>query len=322
MLELKNVHKRFNLEEGLFAGYGRFIYAVNGVSFLINQGETYGLVGESGCGKSTISRLIAGIYAGDEGEINIHLNDGALYRQGKENDKKRVGVLRQAVRYIFQDPAKSLDPKMTVGAILTEGYRFTPNYPGKKKALEEAAETLELVGLSVNDLSRRPSEFSGGQRQRISIARALITKPQLLICDEVVSALDVSVQSQIINLLIDIKNRYGITMLFISHDLTLVSYISDRVAVMYGGMIMEEGASIDILEKHVHPYTSLLYSSVAEGGTLESKMPDESPDITEPLAGCPFYSRCPKRIDRCKNEIPVLKPAAVSPIHKAACHCI
>lgn len=318
MLEINSLYKKFNLEDGLFARYGRFVYAVNGVTLKINDGETYGLVGESGCGKSTLSRIIAGIYSYDSGEIKFTSKSGEVFFPCREKKKERIKKLRKAVRYIFQDPAKSLDPRQPISEILTEGVRWSGQF-GKKEALKQAEIMLSAVGLNPEDLSRRPGDFSGGQRQRISIARALITKPEILLCDEVVSALDVSVQSQIINLLLELKKKYGITILFISHDLSVVSYISDRVGVMYGGMLMEEAAADKIMTEHRHPYTKLLYSSVTETskkGSFE-KNDDEVANLVIPLSGCPFANRCPEADDDCRKTVPQMKE--ISAGHRAAC---
>lgn len=318
MLEINSLYKKFNLEDGLFARYGRFVYAVNGVTLKINDGETYGLVGESGCGKSTLSRIIAGIYSYDSGEIKFTSKSGEVFFPCREKKKERIKNLRKVVRYIFQDPAKSLDPRQPISEILTEGVRWSGQF-GKKEALKQAEIMLSAVGLNPEDLSRRPGDFSGGQRQRISIARALITKPEILLCDEVVSALDVSVQSQIINLLLELKKKYGITILFISHDLSVVSYISDRVGVMYGGMLMEEAAADKIMTKHYHPYTKLLYSSVTETskkGSFE-KNDDEVANLVIPLSGCPFANRCPEADDDCRKTVPQMKE--ISAGHRAAC---
>lgn len=318
MLEINSLYKKFNLEDGLFARYGRFVYAVNGVTLKINDGETYGLVGESGCGKSTLSRIITGIYSYDSGEIKFTSKSGEVFFPCREKKKERIKNLRKAVRYIFQDPAKSLDPRQPISEILTEGVRWSGQF-GKKEALKQAEIMLSAVGLNPEDLSRRPGDFSGGQRQRISIARALITKPEILLCDEVVSALDVSVQSQIINLLLELKKKYGITILFISHDLSVVSYISDRVGVMYGGMLMEEAAADKIMTKHYHPYTKLLYSSVTETskkGSFE-KNDDEVANLVIPLSGCPFANRCPEADDDCRKTVPQMKE--ISAGHRAAC---
>ncbi len=318
MLEINSLYKKFNLEDGLFARYGRFVYAVNGITLKINDGETYGLVGESGCGKSTLSRIIAGIYSYDSGEIKFTSKSGEVFFPCREKKKERIKNLRKAVRYIFQDPAKSLDPRQPISEILTEGVRWSRQF-SKKEALKQAEIMLSAVGLNPEDLSRRPGDFSGGQRQRISIARALITKPEILLCDEVVSALDVSVQSQIINLLLELKKKYGITILFISHDLSVVSYISDRVGVMYGGMLMEEAAADKIMTEHRHPYTKLLYSSVTETskkGSFE-KNDDEVANLVIPLSGCPFANRCPEADDDCRKAVPQMKE--ISAGHRAAC---
>ncbi|OQY31915.1 MAG: dipeptide/oligopeptide/nickel ABC transporter ATP-binding protein [Spirochaetaceae bacterium 4572_59] len=305
LLELNHLEKRFPLEAGLFARYGRFVYAVNDVSIKLHRGESYGLVGESGCGKTTLARLAIQMYKQDGGEILYHgRNSGSL--KLSELNRKELFNYRTKVKYVFQDPARSLNPRMTIYKILTAGYRQSPHWPGEQNAREEAAEMMRTVGLNPDDLDRRPSDFSGGQRQRVSIARALIMKPELLICDEVVSALDVSIQSQILNLLLELKEKFKLTMLFIAHDLTVTSYLCDRIGVMYRGRIMEEAAAQDLVQHRFHPYTRLLYDSIPSRMNRDMNLSGFEPfDSTRALKGCPFYHRCGSRTEKCHNRPPM-----------------
>ena len=333
VISVSNLHKRFNLEAGFFARLGRFVYAVNGVSFTIGRNETYGLVGESGCGKTTTARLLVRMYEADEGEIIYRSNDGNSgdVRKLKGEDFRRY---REKVKYVFQDPARSLNPRMTVFDILTSGARWSArrhDAPGKLR--EEAAAILEEVGLSGADLERRPAEFSGGQRQRISIARGLMMEPELLICDEVVSALDVSIQGQILNLLIDLRNRRqssgqdnsrrDISFLFIAHDLKVACYFCDRIGVMYQGEIMEEAPAGDLWKNHLHPYTELLFSSAGNAVPPGSPSGSQKSESKAALAGlssvscCAFAPRCPYAEDRCFREKPGLRDAEDG--HKLRC---
>lgn len=308
VIEVTGLKKKFNLEAGFFARFGRFVYAVNDVSFSIGRNESYGLVGESGCGKTTTARLLVRMYEQDKGSI-------LFYGSGKEGDaegldiqkigRKNLKKYREKVKYIFQDPARSLNPRMSVYDVLVSGYRWSSLWPGKDRAREEASSILEEVGLSAEDLDRRCAEFSGGQRQRISIARGLLMKPELLICDEVVSALDVSIQGQILNLLLDIRERRALSFLFIAHDLKVASYFCDRIGVMYRGEMMEEAPARDLYQTALHPYTRLLFSSLEDKTNNENEvLKGEVKTPTSKLTGCVFSDRCPLVDSRCISEHP------------------
>jgi len=323
VLTVSRLQKRFNLEAGFFARYGRFVYAVNGVSFSIGKNEAYGLVGESGCGKTTTARLLVRMYEADAGEILYHRGDrpvavGALR-------KEELRQYREKVRYVFQDPARSLNPRMSVYEVLVSGCRkpLRKRGVGEKQLRQKAAAILEEVGLQAADLEKRPSEFSGGQRQRISIARGLLMEPDLLICDEVVSALDVSIQGQILNLLLDIREKRGMSFLFIAHDLKVACYFCDRIGVMYNGELVEEAPAGGLYLEALHPYTRLLFSSAAGGArddyAAESVAPRrERTGKTAPdTGGCAFAGRCPRPVERCSREHPELREAG--PGHLIRC---
>jgi oligopeptide/dipeptide ABC transporter ATP-binding protein len=309
------VVKHYPARAGLFGRGSGTVRAVDGVSFSVRRGETLGLVGESGCGKSTLGRTLLRLLEPTAGEV---LFDGLpVFRlKGPE-----LRALRRRMQFVFQDPAASLDPRMRAEAIVGEGlviHRI--GTPAERRAT--VRQLFEQVGLSPAHLRRYPHEFSGGQRQRLGIARALALRPELVICDEPVSALDVSVQAQVVNLLLDLQRAYGLTYLFIAHDLRLVHHVSDRVVVMYLGRIVELGHRDAVYREPLHPYTQALLSAVPR---LEPGAPGprlyvegEPPSPSAPPPGCRFHPRCPKRFDRCSREDPALKPAAEGRL--VACH--
>ncbi|MCL2127386.1 MAG: ABC transporter ATP-binding protein [Treponema sp.] len=331
LLTVTGLQKRFNLEAGFFARFGRFVTAVNGVSFSIGRNEAYGLVGESGCGKTTTARLLVRMYEPDGGNIVYH-NNGGLADVGAL-DKNRLRQYRQKVKYVFQDPARSLNPRMSILDVLISGLRW--NRPenvqggwGGRQFREKAVSALEEVGLSASDLDRRPSEFSGGQRQRISIARSLLPQPELLICDEVVSALDVSIQAQILNLLLDIREKRNgenraMAFLFIAHDLKVACYFCDRIGVMYSGELMEEAPAADLWREGRHPYTKMLFASAtgmkSPAAPLPAKTTAENEAENSSAPCCAFAPRCKEAVKRCFLEPPPL--VQISEGHAMRCHC-
>jgi oligopeptide/dipeptide ABC transporter ATP-binding protein len=307
LISIENLEKRFNLEAGFFAPFGRFVHAVRGLSFSIGENESYGLVGESGCGKTTTARLLVRMYDWDKGAVRYGEGVDVAALSGPA-----LKAYREKVRYIFQDPARSLNPRMTVSEVLISGYRHASRFPGEKEARKEAVRILEEVGLSPEDQEKRPAEFSGGQRQRISIARGLLMQPELLICDEVVSALDVSIQGQILNLLLDIREKRGLSFLFIAHDLRVACYFCDRIGVMYRGELMEEGPAEYLYQDARHPYTRLLFSSVSGSRDFRnSPSPPPGAAAGEAAGGdgpqCPFAPRCTQAEERCFAEHPELR---------------
>jgi len=333
LLEARDLAKRFNLEAGFFARFGKFVRAVNGVSLSIGEDEAYGLVGESGCGKSTTARLLVRMYEADAGAVRFWPRGAELGKMADDGSvdvralgRRALAAYRSRVKYVFQDPARSLDPRMSVADVLLSGYRWSPSWPGRALALAEAAAILEEVGLSASDLERRPPEFSGGQRQRISIARALLLRPDLLICDEVVSALDVSVQGQILNLLIETRRRRKLSILFIAHDLKVACYFCDRIGVMYKGEMMEEAPARDLWKAALHPYTRFLFASApgmdpsagnerAAGGAVTAASPEPRTDAWE---GCAYAARCPLADDRCRSQRPEFRE--IAPAYRVRCH--
>lgn len=312
LLTLDGVCKYFKVSGGT-------LKAVDNVTLDIYKGETLGLVGESGCGKSTLGRVTMGIYAPTKGEMSF---------EGKKLDlhktKARFDYSKKA-QIIFQDPYASLDPRMTVGSIIEEGMLIHKMYDAAKRK-ERVYELLETVGLNREHANRFPHEFSGGQRQRIGIARALAIEPEFIVCDEPISALDVSIQSQIINLLHDLQEKLGLTYLFIAHDLNIVKYISDRIAVMYLGNVVELASSDELYANTLHPYSKALLSAVPVPDPESEAQKNRqilSGDVPSPIntpKGCNFAGRCPVACDKCKESKPLLKE--VRPNHYVACHLV
>ncbi|MEG1254754.1 oligopeptide/dipeptide ABC transporter ATP-binding protein [Clostridium sp.] len=313
LIEVKNLKKYFQV------GANATLKAVDDVSFNIFKGETLGLVGESGCGKTTCGRTVMGLYGATDGEILFDGSDISKY-----NKKEKKEFTRRA-QIIFQDPYASLNPRMTVGDIVGEGIDVHNIHSGQER-LERIYELLQLVGLNKEHASRFPHEFSGGQRQRIGIARALAIEPDFIVCDEPISALDVSIQAQVVNLLIKLQNELGLTYLFIAHDLSMVKHISDRVGVMYLGTMVELASSADLYAKPLHPYTQALLSAIPvpdpEVAKNKERIPleGEVPSPINPKPGCRFAPRCRYAKPICSEQNPILKE--IEPNHFAACHIL
>lgn len=298
ILKVEGLKKYFPVRRGFFQRVSGWVKAVDGVDFELEQGKTWGLVGESGCGKSTVARLVLRLLEPDAGNIIYRGTDiGGL-------SHSEIKPLRKEMQIVFQDPFGSLNPRMTVGQSIEEGLRILELPRPKRK--ERIQELLEMVGISGGSADRYPHEFSGGQRQRIGVARALSVEPDLIICDEPISALDVSIQAQIINLLEDLQEQLQLTYIFISHDLNVVGYISDRVAVMYLGQIMEYASADEIFENPVHPYTLALLSAVpvAEPGreVEVTSLGGDVPSPLDPPPGCKFQGRCPLVEEKCRKQ--------------------
>ena len=316
ILKVSHLKKYFPVTSGVFMRRTGWIHAVDDVSLAVEEGETLGIVGESGCGKTTLGRCIMGLYAPTHGRVEIQGSSIARLNSAARRE------LARTIQMIFQDPFESLNPRQTVRQVLEEKYHIQG-----RKDLDMEAEIrglMEQVGLPVDALSKFPHEFSGGQRQRIGIARAVSLAPKIIICDEPVSALDVSVQSKILNLLLELQENMGLTYVFISHDLSVVRHISDRIAVMYLGKIMEVASTEAIYEQTRHPYTRALLSAIPEPDPTVPPTPllltGEVPSVENPPRGCRFHTRCPHVQDICRSQEPELaaKPDALD--HFSACH--
>ncbi len=320
ILEVENLKKFFPIHKGIFRKVVGYVKAVDDVNFFIREGETLGLVGESGCGKSTTGRCIIKLLEPTEGKINFRLN-GELKDIAKA-EREEMKEIRRNIQIIFQDPFSSLDSRMSIRDIIAEPL-YVNKIGNRKSRTKRVKELLERVGLSSYHMNRYPHEFSGGQRQRIGIARALALNPRVIICDEPVSALDVSVQAQVLNLLEDLQKDFGLTYLFVAHDLSVVEHISDRVMVMYLGKIVEIADADKIYQNPKHPYTEALLGSIPVGDPRSNKkripLGGNVPDPSNPPAGCNLHPRCPYAQDRCKEEEPVLLELDGEKNHYVSC---
>jgi oligopeptide/dipeptide ABC transporter ATP-binding protein len=315
VLEVVNLQKRFELRRGIFSRVEGHVHAVDGVSFAVEQGETLGLVGESGCGKSTVGRMALRLTAPTAGRIVLDGHDITTL------GNRELRPHRRNIQIVFQDPASSLDPRQKGGDIVGEYLKIHTRLT-KRELRERVAELFEKVGLRPAQMENYPHEFSGGQRQRLGIARALSLNPKIIICDEAVSALDVSIQAQVINLLCDLQDEFNLSYLFIAHDLAVVEHISRRVAVMYLGRIVELASKHELFGNPLHPYTEILLAAVPiPDPTFERARTIVQGDVASPInrpSGCHFHPRCPYAFDRCRVETPPL--VEVAPNHLVSCH--
>ena len=322
LLQIENLKKYFPVKgDRLFEK--KYVQAVESVSFFIYRGETLGIVGESGCGKTTLGRTIIRLYEPTSGRI---VYDGTPIYDSEQNIAVKMLPYRRKMQIIFQDPSASLDPRMTVGEIVGEALDIHGLFQGKAERRERINQLLDEVGLNTEHANRFPHEFSGGPQQRVGIARALAVEPEFIVCDEPISALDVSIQSQVVNMLEDLQREKHLTYLFIAHDISVVRHISNRIGVMYLGQMVELAESNELCSHPIHPYTESLLSAVpipdpdVTRGRQRILLEGEIPSPLNPPSGCRFHTRCPHATDRCRQEQPVLKEQ--SPGHYAACHLL
>ena len=322
LLEIKDLKKYFTVKKSGF-NKNQMVKAVDGVSMDIFRGETLGLVGESGCGKTTLGRTIIRLYETTSGSI---IYDGKPIYDSEQKIAEKMLPYRRKMQIIFQDPSASLDPRMTVGEIVGEALDIHKLYTGKGEREARINQLLEEVGLNTEHSNRFPHEFSGGQQQRIGIARALAVEPEFIVCDEPISALDVSIQSQVVNMLEDLQDELGLTYLFIAHDISVVRHISNRIGVMYLGNLVELAESYELYRNPIHPYTKTLMSAVPIPDPVVTRarerviLEGDIPSPINPPSGCKFHTRCPYATERCKQEVPVFKDHGGG--HYAACHLL
>ena len=322
LLEIKDLKKYFTVKKSGF-NKNQMVKAVDGVSMDIFRGETLGLVGESGCGKTTLGRTIIRLYEPTSGSI---IYDGKPIYDSEKKIAEKMLPYRRKMQIIFQDPSASLDPRMTVGEIVGEALDIHKLYTGKGEREARINQLLEEVGLNTEHSNRFPHEFSGGQQQRIGIARALAVEPEFIVCDEPISALDVSIQSQVVNMLEDLQAELGLTYLFIAHDISVVRHISNRIGVMYLGNMVELAESYELYKNPIHPYTKTLMSAVPIPDPQVTRarerliLEGDIPSPINPPSGCKFHTRCPYATERCSQEIPEFKDYGGG--HYAACHLL
>ena len=319
LIRVQNLKKHFPITAGVFRRQVGTVKAVDGISFDLLPKETLGLVGESGCGKTTAGRTVLNLYTATEGKVYFGQTEVTAL------GVNQLRLMRQKMQMIFQDPQDSLNPRMTVGSIISEPLMEHTKASGSQRT-ERVEELLQAVGLNAKYMNRYPHEFSGGQRQRIGVARALALNPEFIICDEPIAALDVSIQAQVVNLLEDLQEKFGLTYLFISHDLGMIRHIARRVAVMYLGHIVEIASSQDLYRRPQHPYTQALLSAVPTHDPVREQtreriiLTGDVPSPADPPSGCPFRTRCPSVEAKCAGEVPELKQVDTG--HRVACHLV